>query len=110
MQINETKIGWLRKRVQVSCTLLATDTTSLQRELDAFKEQLHESVDHYGQLCSTIDLVVASGLTSTRAERPAMSDLLKNDPDLKAMARKCKVRVSFLNRMGDREGKFRVAP
>jgi hypothetical protein len=108
MQINAFKTGWLRKRVRVACTLMAADVESLRRELDAFKQELHEELEHHGAKCARLELIVAAGTASSRANRPAMTDLLTNDPDLRKMAGRCPVKVAFLNRMGDMEGKFRI--
>ena len=108
MQINAFKSGWFRKRVTIACTLMATDVPSLERELGAFKAELHAELDHHGAMCVKILLVIAAGLLSTRAQRPAMTEFLQSDADLKSMASKCRIDVSFLNRMGDVEGKFRL--
>jgi hypothetical protein len=108
MQINSFKTGWLRKRVRIACTLMAADVDSLRRELDTFKQELHDELDHHGAKCSMIELIVAAGMASSRANRPAMTELLTADPDLRKMAGKCTVKVAFLNRMGDMEGKFRI--
>jgi hypothetical protein len=55
MQLNEFKIGWLRKRVRIACTLMAGDVPTLQQELEAFKADLHGSLDHHGAKCSRIE-------------------------------------------------------
>jgi hypothetical protein len=47
-------------------------------------------------------------MASSRANRPAMTEFLLADPDLKQMAGKCRVTVAFLTRMGDLEGWFRI--
>ena len=108
MQINSFKTGWLRKRVKIACTLVAADVDSLKRELDAFKVELQETLDHHGAKCAKIDLIIAAGLQSSRANRPDMTEFLNADPDLRKMAARCRVKVAFLNRMGDLEGRFRL--
>ncbi len=108
MQINAFKTGWIRKRVKIACTLVAADVDTLRRELDAFKEELQSELDHHGAKAARIELIVAAGMASSRAHRPAMTEFLTNDADLRKMAGKCPVKVAFLNRMGDMEGKFRI--
>lgn len=108
MQINAYKTGLLFKRVKVACTLVAADVESLQRELAAFKQELQDTIDHHGARCTLIELIIAAGLKSSRAYRPAMTEYLTAEPDLKQMARKCRLTVAFMNRMGDIEGRFRI--
>jgi hypothetical protein len=108
MQINAYKTGLLIKRVKVACTLVASDVESLRRELATFKAELQDTIAEHGAKCSLIELIIAAGLQSSRASRPAMTDFLTAEPDLQQMARKCRVTVAFLNRMGDVEGRFRI--
>lgn len=108
MQINAYKTGLLVKRVKVACTLVAADVESLTRELAAFKQELQDTIAEHSAKCSLIELIIAAGQASSRANRPAMTDFLQAEPDLKQMARKCSVTVAFMNRMGDVEGRFRI--
>jgi len=108
MQINEYKTGWLRKRYIIACTIIATDVPELESKLPQAIDEIEHAMEYHPQQCSKVLIVVAAGQKSSRAHRPAMRERLENEPRLHAVARQVKVLASFLNRMGDEEGKFRI--
>ena len=108
MQINEYKTGWLRKRYIIACTIMATDVPELESKLPNAIEEIEHALDYHTRDCKKVMIVVAAGQKSSRANRPAMRERLEREPGLKRVAGKVKVIASFLNRMGDNEGKFRI--
>jgi len=108
MQINEYKTGWLRKRYIIACTIIATDVPELEGKLPKAILEIEHALDYHTRDCKKVLIVVAAGQKSSRANRPAMRERLEHEPQLKAIAGKVKVVASFLNRMGDNEGKFRI--
>jgi hypothetical protein len=108
MQINEYKTGWLRKKYILACTIMATELAELEQQLQAAMDEIEHALDYHKQPCKKVLLVIAAGMKSSRANRPAMRERLESDPRLRAIARRVKVYASFLNRMGDNEGKFRI--
>ncbi len=108
MQINEYKTGWFRKRYIIACTIIATDVPELESKLTKAAEEIEHALDYHDRQCKKVLIVVAAGQKSSRANRPAMRDRLETDPALKKIAGRIKIVVSFLNRMGDNEGKFRI--
>jgi len=108
MQINEYKTGWLRKRYIIACTIMATDVPELEAKLPKAIDEITQALEYHTRDCKKLMIVVAAGQKSSRAHRPAMRERLENEPGLKAIAGRVKVVASFLNRMGDNEGKFRI--
>ncbi len=108
MQINEYKTGWLRKRYIIACTIMAADLDELDAKLPNAIPEIEHALDYHDRKCSKVLIVVAAGQKSSRAHRPAMRERLENYPALKAIAGRVKVIGSFLTRMGDNEGKFRI--
>jgi len=108
MQINEYKTGWLFKRCVVACTIMAADVAELEAKLPAVIPEIEHAIDYHERKCFKVLIVVVVGQKSSRAHRPAIRVRLENDPGLKAIARRVKIVCSFLNRMGDNEGKFRI--
>ncbi len=108
MQVNEHNTGWIRKRFIISCTLMATDIESLEKELESAKFEIQHALEFHKHACKKIQIVVASGQKSSRTMRPAMRERLESDPKLKEFARLTTVEASFLTRMGDAEGRFRI--
>jgi hypothetical protein len=88
--------------------LLAADLPSLESELVIAKEEIWHALEYHKHQCAKVKIVIASGQKSSREARPAMRERLENDADLRAVARQCGVSASFLTRMGDTEGKFKI--
>lgn len=108
MQINEYKTGWFRKRYIIACTIIATDVPELESKLQKAIDEIEHALDYHTRDCKKVMIVVAAGLKSSRANRPAMRERLEFEPRLKRVAGRVKVVASFLNRVGDNEGKFRI--